>query len=305
MKKSNERVTERPNPRSHELDTRSTLQILRTINREDRKVPAAVGRAIPEIARAVDLAVERLRHGGRIVYLGAGTSGRLGVLDAAECPPTFGTDQVVAVMAGAPESIFRPTEVSEDNSNLAVRDLRRIGFARRDLLVGITASGRTPYVIGGLRYARRVGAARVLVTSTAAPHAAPLADVVIAPVTGPEVITGSTRMKAGTAQKLVLNMLSTAAMVRLGRVFSNLMVHIHLSNSKLRERGERIFMEITGASRPQARKTLDAARNRLAVALLMYSTGARRGEAERLLQDGANLAQLLRDAKSQHKTVPP
>ncbi len=297
---SAERITERPNPRSRALDTRSTIEILRIINSEDRKVARAVARVIPQIARAVDLAGEALARGGRLVYLGAGTSGRLGVLDAAECLPTFGTEQVVGVMAGAPDSMFRPTEVSEDEPRLAERDLRRIRFSRSDILVAITASGRTPYAIGGLRHARRLRASTVLVTSNADAPASRLASVTIAPVTGPEVITGSTRMKAGTAQKLVLNMISTAAMVRQGRVFSNLMVCIQLSNAKLRKRGERIFIEITGARAPEARKILGAAGNRLPVALLMYSAGVTRQEAEKLLESGASPAKLLREGRSRH-----
>src|SRR5215472_7159999 len=189
------RITERSNPRSAALDTKSTLEILRIINREDRLVAGAVSKVIPEIARTVNLAVEALTRGGRLVYLGAGTSGRLGVLDAAECIPTFGTEQVVAVLAGAPNSMFRPSEVSEDDPKLGERDLRRINFNRKDVLVGISASGRTPYVLGGLRHAAHVGAASVLLTANPEAGGRRLATVLIAPVVGPEIIAGSTRMK--------------------------------------------------------------------------------------------------------------
>src|SRR5436309_3463644 len=223
-----ERITERQNPVSADLDAKSTLEILRIINREDRKVAPAVAKVIPQIARAAELAIKASAEGGRLVYLGAGTSGRLGVLDAAECIATFGTESVMAVMAGAPEAMFRPTEASEDDPSLAVRDLRRVRFNRRDVLVGISASGRTPYVLGGLRYARRLSAKTVVLTSNPDAPIKRLADVSIVPVVGPEVIAGSTRMKAGTAQKLALNMLSTTVMVRLGRVFSNLMINVQL-----------------------------------------------------------------------------
>src|SRR5215472_9165353 len=263
------RITERSNPRSAALDTKSTLEILRIINREDRLVARAVSKVIPEIARTVGLAVKALARGGRLVYLGAGTSGRLGVLDAAECIPTFGTKQVVAVMAGAPNSMFSPSEVSEDDPKLGERDLRKIKLSRHDILIGISASGRTPYVLGGLRYARRLGAVTALLTANSRAEGRHLANVLIAPLVGPEVIAGSTRMKAGTAQKLVLNMLSTATMVRLGRVFSNLMIGVQLTNTKLRKRALGILMDSTGTSAARAQTALNDAGNSLPVALLM------------------------------------
>lgn len=288
------RITERRNPASAALDTKSTLEILRLINREDHQVAPAVSKVIPRLARAVDLAVAALAKGGRMVYLGAGSSGRLGVLDAAECMPTFGTDQVIAIMAGAPDSMFRPSELSEDDPRLAVRDLRRIGFSSKDILVGISASGRTPYVLGGLEYARGLGARTVALTSNLHSPAQRLAGVTIAPVVGPEVIAGSTRMKAGTAQKLVLNMLSTATMVRLGRVFSNLMIEVQLKNQKLRERGQAILREATGASGLQARAALEAADGSLPVAILMLAKGIKRSQALALLQAGPNTAEVVR-----------
>ncbi len=290
------RITERPNPRSTALDTKSTVEILRIINREDARVAHAVKKVIPEIARAVDLAVEALAKGGRLVYLGAGTSGRLGVLDAAECLPTFGTKQVVAVMAGAPDSMFWPSEVSEDDPWLGARDLCRIKFSRRDVLVGISASGNTPYVVGGLRHARRVGTRTILLTANPEAEASRLAAVTIAPVVGPEVIAGSTRMKAGTAQKLVLNMISTAAMVRLGRVFSNLMIQVQLTNAKLRKRAEGILVESTGAPAAHAHKALEASDGSLPVAMLMLAKQVDREEAVALLNSGPSTGEVLRQA---------
>ena len=288
------RVTEQRNLRSAALDKKSTLEILRIINREDAKVARAVQTVIPQIARVVDLAVEALAKGGRLVYLGAGTSGRLGVLDAAECIPTFATEQVIGVMAGAPGSMFRPSEVSEDDPALGQRDLRKIKFSRRDVLVGISASGRTPYVMGGLRLARRVGAPTVLLTANPQAEASRFAAVTIAPVVGPEVIAGSTRMKAGTAQKLVLNMISTATMVRLGRVFSNLMVQVQLTNAKLRQRAESILVESTGATAGKARKALESSGGSLPVAMLMLVKGIDRARAAALLNSGPSTSEILR-----------
>jgi N-acetylmuramic acid 6-phosphate etherase len=289
-------ITERCNRNSAALDTKSTTEILRIINREDRKLAGAVSKVIPQIARAVDLAVDALSKGGRLVYLGAGTSGRLGVLDAAECIPTFGTEQVVAVMAGAPDSMFRPSEVSEDNPKLGERDLRRIKFNCKDVLVGISASGCTPYVLGGLRYARHLGAATALLTANPKAEGRHLACILIAPVVGPEVIAGSTRMKAGTAQKLVLNMLSTATMVRLGRVLSNLMIGVQLTNSKLRKRALGILMDSAGVSAGRARKALEDADNSLQVALLMLATGTAKSEAVVELDADSTPAEVLRRA---------
>lgn len=290
------RITERRNPRSAAFDRKSALEILRIINRDDARVAGAVRSVIPAIARAVDMAVAALAKGGRLVYLGAGTSGRLGVLDAAECIPTFGTEQVVAVMAGAPDSMFRPSEISEDDPALGERDLRRMKLSRGDVLVGISASGRTPYVIGGLRYARRLRAPRVLLTANPDAEAKKLAMVTIAPVTGPEVIAGSTRMKAGTAQKLVLNMISTATMVRLGRVFSNLMIQVQLRNAKLVKRAESILVESTGAAPARARKALEESGRSLPVAMLMLAKGVDRERAAALLRRGTSTSEVLRRA---------
>jgi N-acetylmuramic acid 6-phosphate etherase len=291
-----ERITERENPASVSLDTRPARQVLRLINREDRKVAPAVGRVLPQIERAVEIIVRALAQGGRLVYLGTGTSGRLGVLDAAECLPTFSTDRVVGVLAGAPEAMFRPTEASEDNPRLAVRDLKRIGFSRRDVLVGISASGQTPYTLGGMRYARRLGAKTIGLSSNRRAALRRLSNVAILPEVGPEVIAGSTRMKAGTAQKLVLNMLSTASMARLGRVFSNWMVNLQLKNRKLRGRARAILMKAGGVSARKAAVALQRANWELPVALLMVRQGLSLQDARRRLSATPNTAAVLRAA---------
>jgi N-acetylmuramic acid 6-phosphate etherase len=290
-----ERITERSNPVSADLDTKSTREILEIINREDHAVAPAVRKVTSQIARAVNLAIAAHRRGGRLVYLGAGTSGRLGVLDAAECIPTFGTDSIVGVMAGAPGSMFRPSEVSEDDPRLAVRDLRRIRLHRQDVVVGISASGRTPYVLGGLRHARDRGCQTVVLTSNPDAPIIRLADVAIVPVVGPEVIAGSTRMKAGTAQKLVLNMLSTATMVRLGRVFSNLMIFVQMNNEKLRQRGREVLVSVTGASLEAAARALVTADGRLPVALLMLMKKVSKREALKLLRTEPSIPKVFRE----------
>ena len=289
------RITERENPASAALDTKPTAEILRIINREDQRVAPAVAKVLPRIARAVDMAVEAISCGGRMIYLGSGTSGRLGVLDAAECGPTFDSDRVQAVIAGGPGAMVKSSEELEDNPLAGERDLRRIKLSKKDVLVGISASGRAPYVLGGMRYARRLGAKTIGLTVNPAAAMKPLSDVFIAPVVGPEVLTGSSRMKAGTAQKLVLNMLSTTVMVRLGRVYSSWMVNMRLTNQKLRERGRRILTRATGASPARAARTLKAAGESLPVALLMLHHGIQRQAAERLLARGKSLASLLRE----------
>jgi N-acetylmuramic acid 6-phosphate etherase len=259
-------------------------------------VAPAVGKVIPPIARAVDLATEALAQGGRLIYLGAGTSGRLGVLDAAECLPTFGTDRIVALMAGAVTAFTQPKEGVEDDPRQAVRDLRRIKLSRKDVLVGIAASGRTPYTLGGLRYARRVGAKTVAITSNPRAPMRRLADVAIVPVVGPEVVGGSTRLKSGTAQKLVLNMLSTATMVRLGRVFSHWMIHVQMTNAKLQKRGCEILASATGASPAAAARALAESGRNLPAALLMLRKGLSKEAAVRLLTEHENTARALRAA---------
>jgi len=295
-RKWQERITERTNPASASLDTKSTREILRIINREDHRVAPAVRKTLPQIARAVDLAVEAIRNGGRLVYLGAGTSGRLGVLDASECVPTFGTRSIVAVLAGAPASVTSSVEEVEDDARQAVRDLKKIRFARHDILVGITASGEAPYVLGGMRYARKLGAKVVGLTCNPEAPLKARADITIIPVVGPEVIAGSSRMKAGTAQKLVLNMLSSATMVRLGRVLSNRMIFVQPTNQKLRKRAEGIVMQLTGVSQPAAARALKDAGCSLPVALLMILEKVKGPEAARQLKQVPNVAQALRVA---------
>ncbi|MHB8654405.1 MAG: N-acetylmuramic acid 6-phosphate etherase [Terriglobia bacterium] len=290
------RITERENPASKSLDTKPAREIVRIINREDRKVAAAVGRVLPQIARAVDLIVDALEQGGRLVYVGAGTSGRLAVLDAAECIPTFGTDRVVAVMAGAPASMFQPIEGAEDNTQQAVRDLRKVKLSRRDVVVGVSASGRTPYTLAGMSYARRLGAKTLAVTANPQAPMRKLATVTIATIVGPEVIAGSTRMKAGTAQKLVLNMLSTASMVRVGRVLSGWMVNMRMKSGKLRARGEAMLAKAAGVGPGAASRALEASGRNLPVALLMLWKNISRHEAEKSLAEGKNPAQVLREA---------
>jgi N-acetylmuramic acid 6-phosphate etherase len=288
------RITERENPASVGLDTKPTTEILRLINREDQGVALAVAKTVPQIARAVDMAVQALRNGGRIIYLGAGTSGRLGVLDASECMPTFGSDRVLAVIAGGRGAMFKSREGAEDKPLEAMRDLRRVRLSKKDVLVGISASGHAPYTLGGMRYARHLGAKTVGLTVNPAAPMKRLADVFIAPLVGPEVLTGSSRMKAGTAQKLVLNMLSTATMVRLGRVFSHWMINMQLTNQKLRERGQQILIRATRARPARAARALKAAKDNLPVALLMLHLGIHRDEAQELLANGKSIASVIR-----------
>lgn len=256
----------------------------------------AVGRELPAMARAVEAIVRSLRSGGRLIYVGAGTSGRLAALDAAECPPTFGISprRVQAILAGGRRALTGAVEGAEDSASRGARDLAAKRVGRRDAVVGLTASGTTPYVLGALRLARRRGAVTIGVTANRRALIARIAAITIAPDTGPEIIAGSTRMKAGTAQKLVLNTLSTAALVRLGRVYNNWMVDVALTNRKLRERGLRILREASGASGSQAARALAQSGDEMRVALLMLKTGAARVEARRRLrQAGGDLRRAL------------
>ncbi len=299
-----ERITERENPVSALLDRKSTRDILRIINAEDAKVPAAVRRVIPQVARAVDWAAKAISNGGRMIYLGAGTSGRLGVLDAAECMTTFGSDRIHAVLAGAPRAHARPVEGVEDDPRQAVRDLRKAGLTRHDIVVAIAASGRTPYTLGGLRFARRLGCRTVAITSNPDAPMKRLADVSIVPVVGPEVIAGSSRMKAGTAQKLVLNMLSTATMVRQGRVLSNWMISVQVANQKLKRRARHILATAASVTPAEAGRTLRNSGWNLPVALLMRWKGIPKEVAARLLAKGENIAVVLRHAQGEPPRAP-
>lgn len=277
-------TTEERNVRSAGLDQMSTMELLKLINEEDRRVPEAIAEALPAIARAVDLIVARLSSGGAMLYVGAGTSGRLGIVDAAECLPTFGVGPgvVSAVIAGGDEAVFRAVEESEDHEEAGERDVSaRVGG--RDVVVGISASGLTPYVKGALREARRLGAATVAIVCNRAESLDLDVDVRIHLVVGPEVLTGSTRMKAGTAQKMVLNMLSTATMVRLGKVFDNLMVDMQPTNRKLRVRSVRIVAVATGLSLEESEGLLGRAGENIKTAIVMALAGADRGEAEAAL----------------------
>lgn len=297
-KKLKERITERENPAAVSLDTQSTRKILALMNNEDQKVAGAVKKAIPQITHAVDLAAAALAKGGRLVYLGAGTSGRLGVLDASECRPTFGTESVTAVLAGGPKAMSKAGEGNEDSIEAARKDLRSIGLNKQDVLVGLAASGRTPYTLEGLRYAKRLRAGTVCVTANPDAPMRELADVAIIVNVGPEIIAGSTRLKAGTAEKLVLNMLSTAVMIRLGRVFSGFMVHMEMKNEKLRERGRSIVAKAAEVSHEVADRMLTSSGENLPVALLMIWKNMTRNEALRTLKHQPNTALALRRART-------
>lgn len=278
--------TEGRNPATEQIDELPTLEMLQVINNEDKKVALAVEKILPELAKAVDIITERLAAGGRLFYLGAGTSGRLGILDASECPPTYGVESelVQGVIAGGTPAIFKAQEGAEDNPELARQDLADRGFTAQDVLVGIAASGRTPYVIGGLQYARELGAATIALACSANAAIAAWADIALLPVTGAEVVTGSTRMKAGTAQKLVLNMLSTGTMIKLGKVYGNLMVDVKTSNLKLEERARRIVMEATGCSREESIAALAEARGNAKLAIFLHLTGTDYEAGEKALR---------------------
>jgi N-acetylmuramic acid 6-phosphate etherase len=278
-------ATEQRNPRSRNLDRKSTREILRIINREDAQVARAVRREIPKIARAVDQIVARLRKGGRLFYIGAGTSGRLGVLDASECPPTFGVGRtlVQGIIAGGNRALTASIEGAEDHPANGARDLRARGLRAGDAVVGLAASGSTPYAIGALKFARKRGAYTIALTTNRATPISRVAHLTIAPVTGREVIAGSTRMKSGTAQKMVLNMISTATMTRLGYIYDNWMIGVAKSNHKLRQRALRNLGEATGADRRTAERILRQAAGDLRVALVMLRSGLGAQAARRML----------------------
>ncbi len=281
--------TEKPNPRTRRLDRLPTRKVLELLNREDAQVAPAVRRTLPQIARAVDAIVKAWRHGGRLFYVGAGTSGRLGVLDAAECPPTFQVpaSRVQAVIAGGRRAVFRSSEAAEDSAPAGERDLAGKRIGKNDVVVVLTASGSTPYALGALAFARRRGAFTVAVTANRRSPAARRAHVAICPDTGAEAIAGSTRLKAGTAQKLVLNLLSTAAMVRLGHAYRNLMVNVQMTNRKLRRRGVRVLMEALGCDEAAAGRLIRQAGGNLKAAIVMGRLGCTGREAERRLARAA------------------
>lgn len=290
-------TTEQRNPATEHIDELPTLDMVALMNAEDKKVAEAVEKILPQIARAIDLIAEKLQKGGHLFYMGAGTSGRLGILDAVECPPTYGTDYelVQGLIAGGATAIFQAKEGAEDDPALGRADLEEAGFAAKDVLVGIAASGRTPYVKGGLAYAKELGATAIALACAEQAEIAELSDLALLPVTGPEVVTGSTRMKAGTAQKMVLNMLSTGTMVKLGKVYGNLMVDVKATNEKLAERALRIVMAAAGCQRKEAEAALRRAGGQAKLAILIALTGC--SPAEGRLQLGMAQGHLAKALK--------
>lgn len=293
-------TTEARNPASEKIDTLSPLEIVRLINSEDATVAEAVGREADSIARAVEVIADRLRQGGRLIYMGAGTSGRLGILDATECPPTFNTppEMVLGLIAGGPPAITRAVEGAEDHPEYAIEDLAGVQLSGGDVLVGIATSGRTPYVISGLNEARRVGAFAIGLACNAGSALAASADLMIAPVVGPEVISGSTRLKAGTATKMVLNMLTTGAMVLLGKTYGNLMVDLRATNTKLVQRTRRIVADLTGLSEEEAEKRLRECHGELKTTVVAVLKEIPPEEArQRLAAAGGQLRGALGDSR--------
>lgn len=290
-------ITEQENPNTSNLSSLPVGEIIRLMNHEDALVAAAIGRVLPEVEIAVEQIVVRLKNGGRLFYIGTGTSGRLGVLDASECPPTFGVspDQVQAVIAGGYDACYRAVEASEDDAEAGAKDLAARSFAKADVLVGIAASGRTPYTVGAINYARQTGALTVAITCSPDSPITEAAEVSIVPVVGPEVIAGSTRLKAGTAQKMVLNMLSTATMVKLGYVTGNRMTNVLPRNQKLRQRALRILMMETGLEAGGALEVLDKANGSLPAALLMAKSGCSLEDAERALAASSGVVSRARE----------
>ncbi len=268
-------VTETRNVASENIDELDTLSMLKVINQEDQKVALAIDAILPAVASAVDVIVEAFSRGGRLVYAGAGTSGRLGILDASECPPTFGVspEQVIGLIAGGHPAILKAVENAEDNQRQGARDVESLQFSSRDVLVGIAASGRTPYVLGAMEYASSVGATVIAISCNPSSPISLAADIALEPVVGAEVVTGSSRMKAGTAQKLILNMLSTGAMIQSGKVYGNLMVDVEATNAKLVERQKKIVMEATECSLPEAVSALAESKGHCKTAIVMILTG--------------------------------
>lgn len=279
-------TTESRNPDTMNLDEMSAFEIVQAMNAEDKKVPEAIEAILPEIAAVVDKVVDTFEKGGRLVYVGAGTSGRLGVLDASECPPTYGVkpEMVVGLIAGGDTALRNPVEGAEDSRELGKQDLEKIGFSNRDVLVGIAASGRTPYVLGAIDYAKSLGAFTAAIACNNNSAIGNEADIALEVIVGPEVLTGSSRLKAGTAQKLILNMITTASMVRIGKAYQNLMIDVQQSNEKLQRRAENIVMESTGVEREEAREYLDKADNSCKLAVTMILTGKDADECKSLLE---------------------
>ena len=287
-------ITEQRNPNSKHVDSLSALEIVQLMNDEDKQVPLAIEKCLPQIAQAVECIVAAFQQGGRLVYIGAGTSGRLGVLDASECPPTFGVspEMVKGIIAGGERALRHPIEGAEDSKAQAVVDLQTIQFSSKDVLVGIAASGRTPYVIGALEYAKSLGSVTVSIESNPNSAMANIVDIAIDTVVGPEVLTGSSRLKSGTAQKLVLNMLTTASMILMGKCYQNLMVDVQASNEKLKARAIRIVMQATDCDKALAEETLKQADQNAKLAIMMILSGLDRAQAEALLEKHQGKLQL-------------
>ena len=287
-------ITEQRNPNSMHVDSLSALEIVQLMNEEDKQVPLAIEKCLPLIAQAVERIVAAFQQGGRLVYIGAGTSGRLGVLDASECPPTFGVspEMVKGIIAGGERALRHPIEGAEDSKAQAVVDLQTIQFSSKDVLVGIAASGRTPYVIGALEYAKSLGSVTVSISSNPNSAMANIVDIAIDTVVGPEVLTGSSRLKSGTAQKLVLNMLTTASMILMGKCYQNLMVDVQASNEKLKTRAIRIVMQATDCDKALAEETLKQADQNAKLAIMMILSGLDRAQAEALLEKHQGKLQL-------------
>ena len=279
-------TTESRNQNTLNIDKVSTLEMVKMINEEDKKVANAIEIELPQIGEAIDGIVERMQKGGRLIYIGAGTSGRLGILDASECPPTYGVSEelVQGLIAGGQEAIFRAKEGAEDSKELAVLDLKDKHLNENDTVVGIAASGRTPYVIGGLEYANKIGALTISVTCNADSQVAKEAKIAISPVVGAEVVTGSTRLKSGTAQKLVLNMLSTGSMIKMGKVYGNLMVDVKATNEKLVERSKKIVCEATGVSFKEAETILNETGFDVKLSIFMILSNLEKEEAKVILE---------------------
>ena len=287
-------ITEQRNPNSMNVDSLSALEIVQLMNQEDKQVPLAIEKCLPQIVQAVECIVTAFQQGGRLVYIGAGTSGRLGVLDASECPPTFGVspEMVKGIIAGGERALRHPIEGAEDSKAQAVVDLQTIQFSSKDVLVGIAASGRTPYVIGALEYAKSLGSVTVSIASNPNSAMANIVDIAIDTVVGPEVLTGSSRLKSGTAQKLVLNMLTTASMILMGKCYQNLMVDVQASNEKLKARAIRIVMQATDCDKALAEETLKQSDQNAKLAIMMILSGLDRAQAEALLEKHQGKLQL-------------
>lgn len=291
-------TTEQRNPASMHIDTVSTVEMVKIMNEEDQKVALAVGNQDEQIARAIDEAAKRYKKGGRLIYLGAGTSGRLGVLDAAELVPTYGIkpERAIGLIAGGPGAMYKAVEGAEDDTNLGAEDLKDLNLNSQDIVLGLAASGRTPYVIGGLEYANQIGAFTISIACVKDSEIGKHAKVAIEAVVGPEIVTGSTRMKSGTAQKMILNMISTGVMIRQGKVFENVMIDVMPTNSKLVDRASRIISAVTDATQEEALQTLKKAENSVPLAITMIKTESNKDEAQKLLEQyNGNVSEVIKN----------